>query len=151
VAVIAAIDGLPSILAAKAATTTIPVVFFTAADPIEFGLVASLNHPGGNVTGFVTLNAELAPKRFELLHEAIPTATVVALLVKPTNRCPPVFDCDVLALDIGGPFQALAKRVHKRDEWRQPMAPIRLVNRKTREDDPPAQPGKSWVRSPNRS
>jgi putative tryptophan/tyrosine transport system substrate-binding protein len=86
VTVIAAIDGLPSILAAKASTTTIPIVFFTAADPIEFGLVASLNHPGGNVTGFVTLNAELAPKRLELLHEAIPTATNIALLVNPANR-----------------------------------------------------------------
>jgi putative ABC transport system substrate-binding protein len=85
VTVIAAIDGLPSILAAKAATDQIPVVFFTAADPIAFGLVASFNRPGGNVTGVVSLNAELAPKRLELLHETIPTATTVALLVNPTN------------------------------------------------------------------
>jgi putative ABC transport system substrate-binding protein len=85
VTVIAAIDGLPSILAAKAATDQIPVVFFTAADPIAFGLVASFNRPGGNVTGVVSLNAELAPKRLELLHETIPTATAVALLVNPTN------------------------------------------------------------------
>jgi putative tryptophan/tyrosine transport system substrate-binding protein len=86
VTVIAAIDGLPSILAAKAATTTIPIVFFTAADPIEFGLIASFNHPGGNATGFITLNAELAPKRLELLREVLPKATVIALLVNPTNR-----------------------------------------------------------------
>jgi putative tryptophan/tyrosine transport system substrate-binding protein len=78
VTVIAAIDGLPSILAAKAATGTIPVVFFTAADPIAFGLVASLNRPGGNVTGVVSLNAEIGPKRLELVHEVIPTATVMA-------------------------------------------------------------------------
>jgi hypothetical protein len=86
VTVIAAIDGLPSILAAKAATGTIPVVFFTAADPIAFGLVASLNRPSGNVTGVVSLNAEIRPKRLELVHEVIPTATVMALLVNPANR-----------------------------------------------------------------
>jgi len=85
VTVIAAIDGLPSILAAKAATRTIPIVFLTAADPIAFGLVASLNRPGGNVTGVVLLNAEIEPKRLELVHEVIPTATVMALLVNPAN------------------------------------------------------------------
>src|SRR5262249_32218508 len=72
-------------LAAKAATTTIPIVFEVASDPVELGLVASLARPGGNITGVMSLNAEVGPKRLELLHELVPTATVVGLLVNPTN------------------------------------------------------------------
>ena len=72
-------------LAARAATTTVPIVFSTGADPVETGLVASLNRPGGNVTGAVTMNAELAAKRFGLLQELLPTATRFAVLVNPTT------------------------------------------------------------------
>jgi putative tryptophan/tyrosine transport system substrate-binding protein len=75
----------PAALAAKAATTTVPIVFAIAADPVQIGLVTSLNRPGGNVTGVVTLNIEIAPKRLELLHELFPTATSFALLVNPAN------------------------------------------------------------------
>jgi putative ABC transport system substrate-binding protein len=85
VTAIASLAGVPSSRAAKAATTTIPIVFQGGFDPIELGLVASLSRPGGNITGVSTLNTELGPKRLELLHELVPAAKVVALLVNPTN------------------------------------------------------------------
>ena len=72
-------------LAAKAATATIPVVFEMAGDPVQLGIIAALNRPGGNVTGVTNLNIEVTPKRLELLHEVIPTATTFALLINPSN------------------------------------------------------------------
>jgi ABC-type uncharacterized transport system substrate-binding protein len=79
------VAGTPVASAAKAATTTIPIVFTVAVDPVEAGLVASLNRPGGNLTGMTTLSVEVGPKRLELLHELMPTATMIAALVNPTN------------------------------------------------------------------
>jgi putative tryptophan/tyrosine transport system substrate-binding protein len=76
----------PAVFAAKAATTTTPIVFTTGYDPIELGIVTSLNQPGGNLTGVSLLGAELGPKRLQLLHELLPAATTVAVLVNPANR-----------------------------------------------------------------
>ena len=85
VAVIAATGGIPSALAAKAATSTIPIVFVSGSDPIKFGVVTSLSRPDSNLTGLTVFTAELVPKRLELLHEVIDKAGTVALLVNPTN------------------------------------------------------------------
>jgi putative ABC transport system substrate-binding protein len=77
--------GTPSTMAAKASTATTPIVFETAGDPVALGFVSSLSRPGGNLTGVTNLNVEVAPKRLELLHELMPAATTIAVLVTPAS------------------------------------------------------------------
>jgi putative ABC transport system substrate-binding protein len=77
--------GTPAVRAAKAATATIPIVFTTIADPVQVGFVASLNRPGGNMTGLTLLSVEVGPKLLEMLHGTVPSATAIGLLLNPTN------------------------------------------------------------------
>ncbi|HKF11751.1 MAG TPA: ABC transporter substrate-binding protein [Xanthobacteraceae bacterium] len=110
VAVIAATGGIPSPLAAKAATTTVPIVFVTGGDPVRDGLVASLNRPGGNMTGINFLAGELAAKRLELLRELVPAAARVAVLVDPANAeitGPTLRDVEAAARAMGLQIQVL--------------------------------------------
>ena len=88
--------GLPSTLAARSATTTIPILFGVGADPVQVGLVASLNRPGGNLTGFNQINSELGAKGLALLHELVPTPTI-GFLLNPTNPIDKLIERDVLA------------------------------------------------------
>src|SRR6267154_3466109 len=83
--VIVSTGGSPTALAAKNATSTIPIVFRSGADPVELGLVASLARPGGNLTGVSFISIELMPKRLELLSELVPHAGLIALLVNPNS------------------------------------------------------------------
>jgi putative ABC transport system substrate-binding protein len=105
--VIAATGG-PAALAAKAASATIPIVFRLAADPIAAGLVASLSRPGGNVTGVTSLNLEVGPKRLEFLHELLPTATIMAALVNPTNPT----NAEILSRDLQATARLLGLQLH---------------------------------------
>jgi putative ABC transport system substrate-binding protein len=101
VSVIVTGGGTPAARAAKAASTTIPIVFQVGGDPVPLGLVASLNRPGGNLTGVNSLNGELVPKQLELLHELVPAATTMALLVNPTNLGNAVRDAQPAARPLG--------------------------------------------------
>jgi putative ABC transport system substrate-binding protein len=107
VTVIAA-GGSPSSLAAKAATATIPIVFETASDPVALGLVASLNRPGGNLTGVTNLNVEVGQKRLELLRELLPAATNIAVLVNPS--APAITEQFMRSLQAAAP--ALGMQLH---------------------------------------
>jgi putative ABC transport system substrate-binding protein len=82
---IASLGGTPSALVAKAATSTIPIVFYIGIDPVEFGLIASFSHPGGNMTGVAGLQGDLIAKRIEFSHEIVPKSAVVAFLVNQTT------------------------------------------------------------------
>src|SRR5262245_7451679 len=96
-----------SVLAARAATTTIPIVFYTGGDPVQLGLVTSLSRPGGNLTGVVTLNVELAAKRLQLLHELVSAANIIALLVNPTDS-----NVETTLKSLRGAAHALGLQVH---------------------------------------
>ena len=85
VTVIAAPGSIAAVLAVHAATNSIPIVFGTATDPVQLGLVNSLSRPGGNMTGVITLALEVGPKRLELLHEIVPTTRTIALLINPAS------------------------------------------------------------------
>jgi putative ABC transport system substrate-binding protein len=85
VAAIVAIGGAPSVIAAKNATSTIPIVFTMTADPVQLGLVTSFNRPGGNITGIAILGVALEAKRLEMLHELVPTAKLIGVVVNPKN------------------------------------------------------------------
>src|SRR5262245_48678190 len=87
----------PGALAAKVATTTIPIVFATDSDPVQVGLVASLSRPGGNITGVSNLNVEVGPKRLELARDLIPAGTVIALLVNPDSPLSEIVSKDLQA------------------------------------------------------
>jgi len=107
VAVIAAIGGIPSALAAKAATNTISIVCLVGIDPVRLGLVASLARPGGNLTGINILSTELAAKRLELLRALVPGATRIAVLVDPTNAA----GTDSTLRDVGAAARALGLQI----------------------------------------
>jgi putative tryptophan/tyrosine transport system substrate-binding protein len=107
VAVIAAIGGIPPALAAKAATTTIPIVFLVGVDPVRLGLVSSLARPGGNLTGINVINSELASKRLELLRALVPGAIRIGVLVDPTNAS----GTDATLRDVGAAARTMGLQV----------------------------------------
>jgi putative ABC transport system substrate-binding protein len=104
--VIATVGSTPAARAAKAATASIPIVFYTAFDPVKVGLVETLNRPGGNATGVTSLGVEVGGKRLELLHELMPTAATIALLVNPTNPL-----TEALIRDVQSPARLLRLQI----------------------------------------
>jgi putative tryptophan/tyrosine transport system substrate-binding protein len=100
-------SGIEATLSAQVATKTIPVVFVVGVDPVSAGIVASLNHPGGNLTGVADLTGQLGPKQLQVLHEAIPGATVFAILVNPRNP-----NAEGLARDLQAAARALGVQLH---------------------------------------
>ena len=114
VAVIVAM-GTPAAFAAKAATSTVPIVFGGGIDPVQAGLVASLNRPGGNVTGVTSMNAEIETKRLGLLHDLLPQATRFAVLVNPDNLLAEIDikDAQATAATIGGQIEILTARTNR--------------------------------------
>jgi len=104
--VIVTIGGAPATVAARAATSTIPIVFNMTADPLKLGLVASLNRPGGNLTGIAMLGVELEAKRLELLHEVVPTAALIGVLVNPSNP-----QADIQLQDVQKAARAISQRL----------------------------------------
>ena len=99
--------GAAAASAAKAATATIPIIFLTGSDPIRLGLVASLNRPGGNLTGVTQLTTEVGPKRLELLREVVPAAREIALLINPENP-----NTEILLKDLPPAARKLEQRLH---------------------------------------
>jgi putative ABC transport system substrate-binding protein len=107
VMVIAALGGAPAAPVVKHATSTIPIVTIVGVDPVQTGLVASLNRPGGNLTGVSLLNNELAPKLVQLLHELLPKTTLIGFLVNPTNPA-----ADSLAREVTAGARTIGQRIH---------------------------------------
>jgi len=107
VAVIFTAGGQNSAFAAKANTATIPIVFTTGGDPVRSGLIASLNRPGGNVTGVTNLAAELEPKRLEILHELVPSADRIAVLVNPAYQ-----DVELRVDEVQAASRTIGKQIH---------------------------------------
>jgi putative ABC transport system substrate-binding protein len=113
VAVIATPFSLPASLAAKAATPTIPIVFGTGGDPVEAGLVASLNRPGSNITGVSVINVELGAKRLGLLHELLPNASRFSMLVNPKSPLTTSFVASVRAAAVGWQYEILTASTNR--------------------------------------
>jgi putative ABC transport system substrate-binding protein len=144
--VIASVGNINSALAAKAATSTIPIVFGIGSDPVEFGLVSNLARPGGNVTGVTALNRELMAKRLEILRELLPNKPVVGLLVNPNNlnTDPVVRELREISQSRGSALQVAAARPNRTSirplqTWSKPgpvlsctpwirFSPLRLID-----------------------
>jgi putative ABC transport system substrate-binding protein len=126
VAVIVTTGATPTALAAKAATETIPIIFVLGSDPVQYGLVKSLARPGGNVTGVTVLDVELVPKAFELLHELVPAATTIAVLVNPNNL---LIEAQTRGSEIAAPnlgVHLVARQPHPATNFRQAETPTHI-------------------------